>query len=58
MPTLDTLAKIKNLVISIYEGGQAPTHEEWLIILMLNTLKATKYESLHTTALTFPGQPM
>ena len=45
-PTLDTLAEIKNLTASIYEGGRAPTHEEWLIILMLNVLEDTDYEPL------------
>ena len=43
-PTLDTLAEIKNLTASIYEGGQAPTHEEWSIVLMLNVLEDTDYE--------------
>ena len=25
MPTIDTLSKLKNLLTSIYEGGEAPT---------------------------------
>ena len=45
-PTMDTLAEIKNLTTSIYEGGRAPTREEWSIVLMLNALEDTDYEPL------------
>ena len=47
MPTIDTLSELKNLFTSIYEGGEAPTQEEWSIVLMLNALKSSDYDSLH-----------
>src|SRR5882672_8531225 len=46
-PTIDTLGKLKNLLVSIYEGGKAPTRDEWSIILMLNALEGSDYDSLH-----------
>jgi len=48
MPTIDTLSKLKNLLTSIYEGGEAPTQEEWSIVLILNVLEGSDYYSLHT----------
>src|SRR5882724_3962333 len=45
---IDTLSKFKNLLTSIYKGGEAPTQEEWSIVLMLNVLKGLDYDSLHT----------
>ena len=51
-PTLDTLAELKKLTASIYEGGRAPTRDEWAIVLMLNALKDTDYEPLHIQLLT------
>jgi len=38
-PTIDTLSKLKNLLANIYEGREAPTQEEWSIVLMLNALR-------------------
>src|SRR5882672_3450702 len=46
MPTIDTLGELKNLLASIYKGGKAPTHDEWSIVLMLNALKGSDYNSL------------
>src|SRR5882672_10190485 len=47
MPTIDTLGELKNLLENIYQGGQAPTFNEWSIILMLNVLEGSNYNSLH-----------
>src|SRR5882724_6570029 len=44
---IDTLSELKNLLACIYKGGQAPTQEEWSIVLMLNALKGSDYDSLH-----------
>src|SRR5882724_9735090 len=46
MPTIDTLSELKNLLTSIYEGREAHTQEEWSIVLMLNTLKGSDYNSI------------
>jgi len=45
--TIDTLSELKNLLACIYEGGQAPTQEEWSIVLMLNAFEGSYYNSLH-----------
>jgi len=47
MWTLDRLAELKNLIANIYVGSQAPTHREGSIVLMLNTLEDSDYESVH-----------
>src|SRR5882672_9210871 len=36
MPTIDAFGELKNLLVSICEGGKAPTSDEWSIVLMLN----------------------
>src|SRR5882724_12578564 len=41
-----TLSNIKNILASIYEGGEAPTHDEWAIVLMLNALEGSHYDSI------------
>jgi len=46
-PTIDTLSELNNLLTSIYKGGKAPTREEWSIILMLNVLEESDYDSIH-----------
>jgi len=48
MPTIDTVSELKNLLTSIYKGVQAPTWEEWSIVLMLNALEGSDYNSLCT----------
>jgi len=45
-PMIDTLGELNNLIASIYEGGQAPTRDEWSIVLMLNALEGSDYDSL------------
>src|SRR5882724_6184572 len=50
--TIDTLSELKNLLESVYEGGQAPTQDEWSIVLMLNALEGSDYNSLHTHLIT------
>jgi len=46
MPTIDTLSELKNLLASVCEGGQAPTQDEWSIVLRLNVLEGSDYDSL------------
>ena len=41
MPTIDTLSELKSLLACIYKGRQAPTQEEWSIVLMLNALEGS-----------------
>ena len=38
--TIDTLSELKNLLACIYKGGQAPTQEEWSIVLCSMHLRA------------------
>ena len=45
--TIITLSELDNLITCIYEGGNTLTHDEWLIVLMLNALKGMDYHSLH-----------
>ena len=45
--TIDTLSELKNLLACIYKGGQVPTQEECSIVLMLNALEGSDYDSLH-----------
>ena len=44
--TIVTLGELENLLACIYEGGTAPTHDEWSIVLMLNALENTDYNPL------------
>jgi len=45
-PTSSMIGNICNLLASIYEGGSAPTREEWSIVLMLNALEGSDYNWL------------
>src|SRR6266481_7859961 len=43
---ITTLGELDSLLASVYEGGTTPTRNEWSIVLMLNALEGTDYDSL------------
>jgi hypothetical protein len=47
-----TIAEIRDLLSSIYEGGVAPTREDWFIVLMLNSLDGTEYDWVRKSLVT------
>jgi len=51
-PASTTITKIKDSLRSIFEGGP-PSSEEWLIILLLNSLSDGQYDWLHKDLLRF-----
>jgi hypothetical protein len=51
MPANATIGEIRDLLASIFEGGD-PTREEWSIILMLNALDSTDLDWLRKNLIT------
>ena len=52
VPASTTITEIKDALGSVFEGG-APTNEEWLVILLLNSLSDRSYNWLRKNLLGF-----